>query len=221
MQNSPERIVSDLEIIESPNGVPVDFNYNETIREPGFLTSAPGCPKSIDRYPWVYFGNPPRCHLAGYSGPCGDDRYLFIEQSYPFGVCVCQCFKFFLQSNQSDSIQTSPSGRYKFCGYNTGYDSQEKICYDLNERGPCALGQWLVRNSSNSLICITECPIVAGIRLYYNHNTDQCEKPVYGGGGAGASPSYIARNRCQAGEHYSSILKDCVPKNPTNTFVLG
>ncbi|CAL8091337.1 unnamed protein product [Orchesella dallaii] len=220
-QTIQERIVSDLEIIESPNGVPLDFNYNETSSESGTFPSVPGCPKSIDGYPWVYFGNPPRCYLSGYPGPCPGYRYLFIENGSPYGICGCGCFKYYMEEGLSDLIETSPNGQYKFCGRTQGYDSHKKICYTLSERGPCAPGQWFVRSKSDSLTCIAECPIVDGGWQVYNPETDQCEQSFGGGGAGGGSAGYITPNDCLAKERYSSILKKCVPKRAGNTLVLG
>ncbi|ODN00310.1 hypothetical protein Ocin01_06371 [Orchesella cincta] len=213
-----ERIILDLETVESPNGVPVDFSYNETNAEPGSLKSVPGCPKSIDGYPWVYFGNPPRCYLAGTRGPCDIGRYLSLELGSPFGVCGCECILSSLELDLPHLINTSPDGRYKFCK-NQGYDAQQKICYDLQQRGPCGPGEWIVRSTSDSLTCVKECPNDdQGRTMFYNHITGECEQVS---GGAGFAGSNIHRNKCRDTERYSTIRKMCVPKNTANFLVIG
>jgi len=44
-QKSYERIITDLQTISSPLGVPTDFRYNETQTSYQRLISVPGCPK--------------------------------------------------------------------------------------------------------------------------------------------------------------------------------
>jgi len=59
-----ERIITDYQDVV--NGVPIDYRYNESafLSSGHGLPSVPGCPKSDEGYPWVYFGLPPKCYLV-------------------------------------------------------------------------------------------------------------------------------------------------------------
>ncbi|CAL8091331.1 unnamed protein product [Orchesella dallaii] len=84
--------VSDMERIAThinPGGEEIDNRYNEPNR--GFAYSAvsvPGCPKSIEGNTWLYYGEPPRCFLAGIQGPCFQNQHLAPQRQSPFGICI-------------------------------------------------------------------------------------------------------------------------------------
>ncbi|ODM91660.1 hypothetical protein Ocin01_15019 [Orchesella cincta] len=170
-----ERIVTTLAVIDSDEGIPLDYNYNETIKEEE-LTSAPGCPKSIDGFPWVYYGDPPKCHLSGFRGPCGENQLLFLKDfESNEGVCVCEICEKYLISGAP--IQVSPDKRYKFCGPDHVYDKTSRQCYDLNAQGSCEQAQWLVKDSSGvNVKCVPECPKSeeSDKVMKYDHNKGEC-----------------------------------------------
>lgn len=87
-QTTQERTITDLEIIYGSHGVPVDYLYNETGNSFG---SVPGCPKFIDWFPWIYYGDPVHCFLAYHSGPCKLGYKLVLQKGSPYGICACDC----------------------------------------------------------------------------------------------------------------------------------
>lgn len=110
-----ERVITDIKDVFS--GVPVDFSYNQSaingvLLERG-MTSAPGCPKSVAGYPWVYYGSPTKCYLAGEKGPCDPDQKLLVEYGSFYGFCNCECFEGAKRSRDMDKAQfcTSLDGR--------------------------------------------------------------------------------------------------------------
>lgn len=95
---------------------------------PNYYTHSP-----TDGYPWVKFGTPARCYLAGFQGPCPLYMKLFYNQTAPeFGYCSCDCF---------DNDPSSPVEYYcmrkakewhsdaEFRAY--GFSSETKSCYAL------------------------------------------------------------------------------------------
>lgn len=132
--NNSERIITNLDIIYNSSGVPLDYSYNESTSTG--LTSAPGCPKSIDGIPWIYYGDPPRCFLAAHYGPCPKEQKLLVVKGSAFGVCACECvvdgeYIPYFQSN----LRLKP--RYIFCKnpsliatWGHIYDTKEFKCFE-------------------------------------------------------------------------------------------
>ncbi len=85
-----DRIITNLDLLYGNQGVSVKFAYNETSSS-NHLTSVPGCPKSIDGIPWIYYGDPPRCFLAAQHGPCPLGQKLLVIEGSPYGICACEC----------------------------------------------------------------------------------------------------------------------------------
>ncbi|CAL8091432.1 unnamed protein product [Orchesella dallaii] len=91
-QEIEKKIVLDIETLL--NGVPIDYSYNESYPDSSdSFYSVPGCPKSDVGYPWVYFGSPPKCYLAGTQGPCDGNQKLFVKSDSEFGFCSCGCIE--------------------------------------------------------------------------------------------------------------------------------
>ncbi|CAL8091325.1 unnamed protein product [Orchesella dallaii] len=84
--------VSDLERIAThinPGGEEIDNRYIEPNYGFGYASvSVPGCPKSIEGNPWLYYGQPPRCFLAGIQGPCFQNQHLEPQRQTPYGICI-------------------------------------------------------------------------------------------------------------------------------------
>ncbi len=143
-----ERIETNLETIYGNQGVPVKFCYNETSTSKN-VTSVPGCPKSIDGIPWIYYGTPPRCFLAGHYGPCPVGQKLLAVHGTPFGICACECFVDDIQvglinwkpsSLNNDQDQTMPKRqRFYLCLRNKNdggelgqvFDTETKSCHPI------------------------------------------------------------------------------------------
>lgn len=131
-----ERIITDLSLLYGNQGVSVKFAYNETTNS-NKLTSVPGCPKSIDGIPWIYYGDPPRCFLAGQYGPCPLGQKLLVMEGSPFGVCACECVVDGEQDNAFE-LNTQSKPRYIFCNskgenanfYGQIYDTKENVCFE-------------------------------------------------------------------------------------------
>lgn len=143
-----ERTEANLETIYGNQGVPVKFCYNETSVSQD-VTSVPGCPKSINGIPWIYYGKPPRCFLAGHHGPCPIGQKLLAVHGTPFGICACECFVDDIQlglinwkpsnptSNHDKTMQIPQ--RYFYClrkkndGAELGqiFDTETKTCYPI------------------------------------------------------------------------------------------
>lgn len=139
---SKDRIVTDYTVLSSPTGVPIDFSYNETAQS-GVLTSSPGCPKSIEGHPWIYYGDPARCFLAGFQGPCTDtNRVLLVERYSLVGICGCKCLLNFQKTIQQreileDTLYFSSNSRYQICpglAQEQAYDKENKKCYNFGEQ---------------------------------------------------------------------------------------
>ncbi|ODN05680.1 hypothetical protein Ocin01_00995 [Orchesella cincta] len=69
-------------------GVEIDNSYIQPNYGYGFqYASVPGCPKAISGRPWLYYGSPTRCYLAGIQGPCSSHQTLQWRRGSSFGVC--------------------------------------------------------------------------------------------------------------------------------------
>lgn len=131
-----ERIITNLEVIYGNQGVAVKFWYNET-KISNQRTSVPGCPKSIDKIPWIYYGEPPRCYLAGHHGPCSLGQKLLVKKGSPFGICACECVVDGVQCGSLEWNQFKYS-RYISCdshGENANpfgqiFDKEANKCYE-------------------------------------------------------------------------------------------
>ncbi|CAL8128275.1 unnamed protein product [Orchesella dallaii] len=215
-----DRIVTDLELIYSSQGIPIDYGYNETKIEKEELASAPGCPKSIEGFPWVYYGNPPKCYLTGLQSPCSKNQLLFLEEiesESNTGVCVCKICQNYLASGAP--MPVSPDGRYKFCGEDNVYDTHEKDCYDLHNQGSCGASQWLVKDSSGSSVtCIPGClkSEEEDKVMKYNHQKGECvlkERPPNPDQNKRTQTYGLTPNSCPSNQRYSSVLKRCFIPN--------
>ncbi|CAL8091397.1 unnamed protein product [Orchesella dallaii] len=142
-----ERIITDIDDVL--NGVPIDLRYNQSSHKhsipPGNLPSVPGCPKSDEGYPWVYYGSPPKCYLAGQRGPCDIDERIFIQYQSPCGICNCNCFEGVTRSNEIED---------QFCDIPDGTEfvlmAALGKCYRLYDQGPCDKDKWIVKLVKNT-----------------------------------------------------------------------
>lgn len=128
-----ERIVTDISYVY--DGVLVDYRYNESdtkfIPKEGGLLSVPGCPKSVEGYPWVYYGSPKKCYLAGEQGPCPQDQKLFIKAGSPYGFCNCECFEGKEISQEAEFCNSMMDGtEYVFM-------SETRQCYAVYDQVSC------------------------------------------------------------------------------------
>lgn len=98
--------------------IPVNYSFNETLHPSiSKYSSAPGCPTSIDGYPFLQYESflddehscqfnelkgpcpapHPRkevlCYLAGFQGPCPSSNEVLLpsNSSWPLGQCACSC----------------------------------------------------------------------------------------------------------------------------------
>ncbi|ODN00315.1 hypothetical protein Ocin01_06367 [Orchesella cincta] len=192
-----ERIITNLKDVI--NGVPIDYSYNESDTiPPAGLISVPGCPKSDEGYPWLYFGSPPKCFLTGQRGPCPADQSLFVELRTPFGFCNCDCF----EGTQS-SVKATPD-QDRFCTallQEFVYMPALEKCFPIFDQGPCAENEWLVKVAEN----------VNGTNAFAKCETRKCppgQAPVgedkdgktscFGRFSVYASPVSIPRNKCKS-----------------------
>ncbi len=133
-----ERVITNLETIYSAHGVPLDYSYNETTSNT--LTSVPGCPRSIEGLPRIYYGNPKRCYLAQHIDPCGIGEKLLAQNESLYGICGCECMT--LDPERYSNLRNSKE-RYLYFEDDTGefpygqiFDTKERKCYGKYERGP-------------------------------------------------------------------------------------
>ncbi|CAL8091405.1 unnamed protein product [Orchesella dallaii] len=218
-QEIVERIVTDPQILWT--GAPIDYSYNEShIRSDpsdGF-SSVPGCPKSDEGYPWVYFGLPPKCYLTGQKGPCGAYLSLFAKKGTPFGFCNCDCFQD-LESGENENKDQD-----RFCKGSSFiefvYMPAVGKCFALYYQGPCKGDEWLVKvaegvNNTNAIAkCETrKCP--EGVVPY---GDDEDGKPYCSGRVSAYAPvTIIPRKECiEMGMRYSELLKKCVKRYKLN-----
>ncbi|CAL8091389.1 unnamed protein product [Orchesella dallaii] len=212
-----ERIITDIKDVR--NGVKIDYSYNESVtivdlstsREG--LASVPGCPKSDEGYPWVYFGSPPKCYLTGQRGPCEGDQSLFIKKGTPFGFCNCDCF----QDQESRGKEKKDQDR--FCTARLEefvYMPALEKCFTLYDQGPCKTDEWLVKVSKgvNNTNAIAKCETRKCPKGQVPHGEDKDGKTSCSGRfSVYASPVSIPRNECEdRGMRYSELLKKCVKK---------
>ncbi len=131
-----ERLVTSLQVIYGSQGVSVHYWYNETAKADE-IKSAPGCPKSIDGFPWVYYGTPPRCYLAGHHGPCELRQKLLVKENSRDGFCACECV---VDGIQEGNVKwdSRKGTRYISCqdvgiepsSYGQVFDKLDKACYE-------------------------------------------------------------------------------------------
>lgn len=87
-----ERIITESMLFRS--GVDLDYSYNETAERPEEIVSVPGCPKSVDGYPWVLYRTGeqsiPKCYLVGqHSSVCHGSGVMNYRKGKHFGACAC------------------------------------------------------------------------------------------------------------------------------------
>ncbi|CAL8091409.1 unnamed protein product [Orchesella dallaii] len=208
-----ERIITNIEDVE--NGVPIDFNYNETSSSssPGALSSVPGCPRSDEGYPWVYHGSPPRCYLAGQRGPCDVDRSIFITDGSPFGFCNCNCFEGVRRSNKID---------YQFCKISDSGETDTEFtfmaalgkCFKIYDQGPCDEDERIVKvvkNTSGGIIVKAMCQRnpLSQILLVSTKNPYESDTDI---SGVGLIIPHSEEECKYTGRKYSKLLKKCVNK---------
>lgn len=125
-----ERIVTNIEDVY--DGVTLDYSYREcgsrTLWGPGSdgLCSVPGCPKSDEGIPWIYYGIPPKCYLAGERGPCELNERLKIVKESPYGICHCDCFEGIIKRAQPQKIEFCKSYPTEFV-----FVAEAKRCFSL------------------------------------------------------------------------------------------
>lgn len=56
---------------------------------------------------WVYHGNPVKCYLEGFRGPCPFGQRIFTSANSKYGVCNCNCFTKHVQNTPYPSNQFS------------------------------------------------------------------------------------------------------------------
>ncbi|CAL8134998.1 unnamed protein product [Orchesella dallaii] len=121
-------------------------------------STAPGCPARTFQLPWIYYGNPERCYLAGHRGPCNSRMTMFVRQNEPIrGMCDCDdagsfttAESYFLSKNKTFCIHEKRR---------LAYFPPKKRCYYLFERGPCPFGEWLIINAQGNAVCeVRRCP---------------------------------------------------------------
>ncbi|CAL8091420.1 unnamed protein product [Orchesella dallaii] len=144
-QKIKERIVTDSETLWI--GAPIDYSYNESYPESSdSFSSVPGCPKSDEGYPWVYFGSPPKCYLTGEQGPCDSFDKLFVKSDSEFGFCSCGCI---------EGIQLISPQEHQFCmPHSVGnlelvHVGDLEKCFWIFDQGPCKEDKWLVKAAEN------------------------------------------------------------------------
>ncbi|ODN00308.1 hypothetical protein Ocin01_06373 [Orchesella cincta] len=104
----------------------------------------PVCPqKYVDEYeyPYVVYGKPSQCYVAGRQGPCSSGSVLFAKPRSHFGVCSCECF-----IDEGILFDDSHVRNYRYCfnarvGQIFVYDKKRCACYQLGTQGPCPQGQ--------------------------------------------------------------------------------
>ncbi|CAL8132992.1 unnamed protein product [Orchesella dallaii] len=205
-----ERIITDSEALI--HGVPIDFSYNEgSTSSNSNLKSVPGCPKSDEGYPWVYYGSPKKCYLAGEQGPCMPDQSIFVTSRSAWGFCNCNCFK-----ERKGNVK---NGQDQFCSGVTSrgviieyvFKSSLRKCYTLFEQGPCNEGEWLVKTTGSTIAGQCEkrrCPFnQIPLQVDNNRNTVCSVRPSIRATGTG-----ILRNQCgNYGLTFSMLRQKCVP----------
>ncbi len=178
------RIVTDLQVIGGINGVPIDYNtYNETKTSFAY-PSSPGCPKSIDGYPWLHFKN--NCYLAGYRGPCPEGEMLLIQPNSMNGTCGCDCLS--ISINVKYKANETSEERYKTCVSEIShvapagqvYDKKEQKCYAYYEQGPCAKGSVIVHRltENTEVTCLPFCSSLPENVQEIASNSGECENGV-------------------------------------------
>lgn len=53
---------------------------------------------------WVYYGNPVKCYLEGFRGPCPFGQRIFASANSKYGVCNCNCFTEHVKTAATSSI---------------------------------------------------------------------------------------------------------------------
>lgn len=238
---TPPRVVTSLEIIYGSYGVPVDYSYNETTASTDkHFGSVPGCPQSIEGFPWVYYGNPPRCFLAGHHGPCSFGQKLFIQPGSLSGICGCQCLDDDVDPKIFQLLKNLDV-RYVYCRQFGGdvpkhgqlYDKQTQKCYNYFEKGPCREGTVITAFTDVSITCLPicndnqpnwlvdrdegRCKQVILCRILW-HGKNFCLlifKTFYWKfqpppQAVSGAGLILANSECRSGERYSNTLKKCV-----------
>ncbi|CAL8091428.1 unnamed protein product [Orchesella dallaii] len=216
-QKIKERIVTDFKTLLI--GAPIDFSYNESqVRSDSSdgLSSVPGCPKSDEGYPWVYFGSPPKCYLAEEQGPCGDwNQKLFVKSGSTFGFCSCKCFEGIQLINPLEDQFCNPYSRGTIELVHVG--DLEK-CFEIYEQGPCGEDELIVKVVESEISDTTKktycekrtCPIDQ-VPFKNNNGEEYCGYNAVGHSlvtGIGGN-----KESCKLyGMHYSKLRKSCVPK---------
>ncbi|CAL8091417.1 unnamed protein product [Orchesella dallaii] len=224
-QKIEERIVTDFKTLLI--GAPIDFSYNESHVGPDSsdgLSSVPGCPKSDEGYPWVYFGSPPKCYLAGEHGPCDDwNQKLFVKSGSTFGFCSCTCI---------EGIELNPL-EDTFCKLSKNtmelvHVGDLEKCFGIYDQGPCAENEWIVKAAENEADTATRafcekrtCPFGA-FPFESDDGKQECHlhPPV-----THAAPAFIAplpnKESCKFhGMQYSKLRNRCVPRI-RKLFIVG
>jgi len=208
-----ERIITDFNDVL--NGVLIDFAYNESHIRTNLsegLSSVPGCPKSDEGYPWVYYGSPPKCYLAGQQGPCDLDQTIFVKDGSPFGYCNCKCL---------GGIQLRNPLEDQFCKPNPiatpelVYLASEEKCYEIYDQGPCGKDKWIVKAVGNGgdggkkTICEKRTCPAGQIPTTSADGEQGCGNHFY----PYSLTVGIAPNECESrGMRYSKLRKQCVNK---------
>lgn len=162
-----ERIVTDLRVIYDKRGVDLDYRYNETHYNSNGLSSVPGCPKSISGLPWIYYGNPKKCYLAHFTGPCSKGEMLLTHEESPYGFCGCECMT--LNPDKYISLGENKGIRYLGCkddekeiskNFPLGqvFNVNEQRCYGMYTNGPCEkAGEVITEFTEKSIMCKPIC----------------------------------------------------------------
>ncbi|CAL8091393.1 unnamed protein product [Orchesella dallaii] len=204
-----ERVVTNIDSVY--NGAPLDYRYNESDSNSlGNPVSSPGCPKSDEGYPWVYYGSPPKCFLAGQQGPCEEDQSLFVKSDSPDGFCNCNCFEGGKVDSKKEQDQFCMGITKEFV-----FMPARGKCYTIYEQGPCKEDEWLVKMTNSSANGAAEfahcekrkCPVGEIPFGEDNNGNTNCGPPMK----FLASPVSIPRNQCESdGMKYSELLQKCV-----------
>ncbi|CAL8091413.1 unnamed protein product [Orchesella dallaii] len=216
-QKIEERIVTDSETLLI--GVPIDYSYNEShVRSDssdGF-SSVPGCPKSDGGYPWVHYGTPPKCYLAGQQGPCDGNQTLFVKTGSTFGFCSCNCFEGIQLINpfEDQFCNSKPVITLEFV-----HVADLDKCFAIYEQGPCGEDEWLVKAAENETYTTKKtycdkrtCPI-GKIPSISDDGEQECRDHFalysFATGIQGNDNEEVCKSN---GMEYSEIRKMCVPK---------
>lgn len=144
-------------------GVDIDFSFNETlIAGSKGRSSSPGCPKSVNGIPWVYYGSPQKCLMSGRRNECKLGSTLLPVEGSTFGKCVCNCLvdRDFPKERKVETENfihcKGTSGNLRFrkgeYGYGQIYDKRRSKCFNVGFREECNLKGERVTGLTDGLI---------------------------------------------------------------------